>query len=149
MIVRWFSSKNKTPRISVALDALVAIYLDEGAAQGVRGDIAFCQAVKETGYFQYGGSVKPEQNNFAGIGATSPVVGGASFPDARTGVRAQIQHLFAYAGTGATHYAVVDPRFDLVKRGVAPRWVDLNGRWAVPGVGYGESILSLYGEFGT
>ena len=121
------------------------IFYAEGQDQGVRGDIAFAQAVKETGNFQYGGDVGWEQNNFAGIGAVGGGARGQSFPDMRTGVRAQIQHLFAYASSiGDLVHELVDPRFRFVSRGVAPRWVDLNGRWAVPGVGYGESILAIW-----
>jgi N-acetylmuramoyl-L-alanine amidase len=38
----------------------------------------------------------------------------------------------------------VDPRFSLVTRGSAKNWTDLNGKWAVPGTTYGQSILSVY-----
>lgn len=37
-------------------------------------------------------------------------------------------------------------RFEGVSRGCAPRTVDLNGKWAVPGVGYGESIDAIAKE---
>ena len=121
----------------------VRIVDTEAKAEGVRSEIVFAQAMKETGWLQFGGSVKPEQCNFAGLGATGPTVGGAEFPDVATGIRAQVQHLKAYASTDELNGEVVDPRFDLVKRGVAPMLTDLNGRWAVPGVGYGQSILKI------
>jgi N-acetylmuramoyl-L-alanine amidase len=120
------------------------MYLEEGYAEGVRGDLAFAQSIKETGYFKFGGDVKPEQNNFAGLGATGGGAQGATFPDARTGIRAQIQHLKAYASTEALKNPCVDPRFNLVTRGIAPYWEDLDGKWAVPGDGYGESIVKIW-----
>ena len=137
---------NSAPSISCSPLELATYYVEEGAVLGVRGDIAFCQAIHETGLWKFGGSVKPEQNNFAGIGAVSATVGGASFDTPRIGVRAQIQHLFAYASkeTLPAGVTLVDPRFSLVTRGVAPNWQDLNGRWAVPGTGYGEAILAHY-----
>lgn len=146
LMVEWFNTKAKQAdcKLSVSLLELAQLFLEEGATEGIRGDIAFCQSIKETGWFRFGGQVLPEQNNFAGIGATnnSPVGKGA-----RLGVRAQIQHLKAYANDEALVYECVDPRFGLVTRGAAGnKWTGLNGRWAVPGKGYGESILALWEE---
>ena len=133
LMVEWFNTKVDK---SVSLLELADLFLEEGAAEGIRGDIAFCQSIKETGWFRFGGQVLPEQNNFAGIGATNNSPVGKS---ARLGVRAQIQHLKAYANDEA-----LDPRFGLVARGAAGnQWTGLNGRWAVPGKGYGESILAI------
>ena len=44
------------------------------------------------------GDVWETQNNFAGIGATGHGARGEHFPDVKTGVHAQIQHLVAYSG---------------------------------------------------
>ena len=97
------------------------MYLEEGQAEGVRGDIAFVQSIIETGWFSFGGRVPPDANNFSGLGATDGTSSYATFADARTGVRAQIQHLRAYADATATsctqpplHNDCVDPRFNLV-----------------------------------
>lgn len=146
LMVEWFNTKAKQAdcKLSVSLLELADLFLEEGANEGIRGDIAFCQSIKETGWFRFGGQVLPEQNNFAGIGATnnSPVGKGA-----RLGVRAQIQHLKAYANDEALTNECVDPRFGLVARGAAGnKWTGLNGRWAVPGNGYGESILAIWEE---
>ncbi|MEO2077678.1 MAG: N-acetylmuramoyl-L-alanine amidase [Bacillus sp. (in: firmicutes)] len=126
-------------------------YSTFGEYYGIRGDIAFAQALHETNYFRFTGTVKPEQNNFAGIGTTGPNNPGASFATPKEGVLAHLQHLFAYASTQAlpTQYPLVDPRFNLVKRGSAPTWTALNGKWAVPGTTYGQSILSLYRKMVT
>jgi len=122
------------------------LYIELGKAYNIRGDIAFAQAILETNYFRYTGDVAKEQNNYAGIGATGGGVGGASFQTEEEGVLAQLQHLFAYASTKPlpSIYPLVDPRFNLVKRGSATTWQALNGKWAVPGDTYGQLILNIY-----
>lgn len=149
-------SKNSTLQLtSCSLEQLAEMFIEEGEAEGVRGDVAFAQSLHETGYFKFGGIVLPTQNNYAGIGALNGNATGqaASFPDPRTGVRAQIQHLKAYASTEALVNECVDPRFSLVARGVAPyvEWLGAadnpQGRgWAVPGAGYGANIVKLLGQ---
>ena len=149
-------SKNSTPQLtSCSLEQLAEMFIEEGEAEGVRGDVAFAQSLHETGYFKFGGIVLPTQNNYAGIGTLNGNATGqaASFPDPRTGVRAQIQHLKAYASTEALVNECVDPRFSLVARGVAPyvEWLGAadnpQGRgWAVPGAGYGANIVKLLGQ---
>ncbi|WP_026580781.1 N-acetylmuramoyl-L-alanine amidase [Bacillus sp. J33] len=121
-------------------------YLTFGEYYGIRGDIAFAQAMHETDYLRFTGVVKPEQNNFCGLGATGPDNPGASFKTPREGVLAHLQHLYAYASAKPLPdgYPLVDPRFDLVERGSAPTWVGLNGKWAVPGTNYGQAILGMY-----
>lgn len=149
-------SKNAAPQLmSCSLEQLAQIFLEEGEVEGVRGDVAFAQSLHETGYFKFGGIVLPNQNNYAGIGALNGNAKGeaATFPDPRTGVRAQIQHLKAYASTDALVNACVDPRFSLVTRGSAPfvEWLGAadnpNGKgWAVPGKGYGGKVVALLGQ---
>lgn len=117
---------------------LAQIFIDEGVKEGVRGDGAFCQALIETGYFRFGGDVQPGQHNYAGLGATGGVPG-LTFPDDRTGVRAQIQHLKAYATMEPLVQACVDPRYKHVSKGCAPTFERLSGKWAVPGYsGYAD-----------
>ena len=125
------------------IEEFCKILAEESSDEGVRADVVFAQAMHETGWLKFGGSVKAEQCNFAGIGATSATVGGASFKDVRTGIRAQVQHLKAYASKDALKHDCVDPRFSKVTRGSAPLVTDLNGKWAVPGNDYGESILKI------
>ena len=112
-------------------------------SEGVRSDVLFCQAMKETGWLQFGGAVKAEQCNFGGLGSTSSIDPGASFKDVGTGLLAQTQHLKAYASTRPLNKTCVDPRFNLVKRGSATRLEELDGKWAVPGDGYGEDIANM------
>ncbi|WP_078381402.1 N-acetylmuramoyl-L-alanine amidase [Sutcliffiella halmapala] len=133
-------------KVNPTAPELGELYERIGRGYGIRGDVAFAQAIHETNYFRFTGIVKPEQNNYAGIGATGGSVTGASFATPEEGVLAHIQHLYAYASTEPlpSTYPKVDPRFDLVTRGIAPGWTDLNGRWAVPGTQYGQLILKIY-----
>lgn len=145
--VKYLLSVNPHPQISVSPEELVSYYYEEGRREGVRPDVAFAQALKETGFFRYGGTVTEDQNNYCGLGTTSSEVKGAYFPTAELGVRAHIQHLLAYASPKEPAAELVDPRFMLVRStymGKLGRWGDLNGRWAVPGHGYGESILMMF-----
>ena len=112
---------------------LPGLYLEEGQAEGVRGDAAFCMSCKETGFYKFGGDVKKGQNNFCGLGATGGGNPGLSFETHRLGVRANIQHLKAYGSTEPLVGECVDPRFKYVSRGVALTFEDLAGKWAVPG----------------
>jgi hypothetical protein len=145
-LTAFLLSKNPKPNINCTALELARFFITEGSIEGVRGDIAFCQSIQETGWFRFGGQVLPTQNNYAGIGAVnnSPTGAGAWFDFPQKGVRAQMHHLKAYASIDSLKQTNVSPRFHLVTRGSAPHWEDLNGRWAVPGTTYGQSILSLY-----
>lgn len=146
--VRYLLKHNPNPKLNVSPQELVSYYYEEGNRTGIRPDIAFAQALKETGYFRYGGTVIPAQNNYCGLGTTSATVQGAYFATPRLGVKAHIQHLLAYASVEPPQDNIVDPRYELVRRSYGSntltQWKDLNGRWAVPGVGYGQSILEDY-----
>lgn len=146
--VRYLLKHNPNPKLNVSPQELVSYYYEEGSRTGIRPDIAFAQALKETGYFRYGGTVIPAQNNYCGLGTTSATVQGAYFATPRLGVKAHIQHLLAYASVEPPQDNIVDPRYELVRRSYGSntltQWKDLNGRWAVPGVGYGQSILEDY-----
>lgn len=109
--------------------SLAEIYVEEARIEGVNHDVAFCQMCHETNYLRFDGDVRRSQNNFAGIGATGGVPGD-SFKSERVGIRAQIQHLKAYASTGRLRRPLVDPRFWRVPRGSAPYVENLTGKWA-------------------
>ena len=100
-----------------------SIVYDEAVAEGVSPELVFVQDMQETGWLQFGGDVSVSQYNFSGIGAVGGGAKGASFPDVRTGIRAQAQHLRAYADSSVTTAslanAVVDPRFTYVRKGAA------------------------------
>ena len=146
--VKYLLSYNPAPNISCTPQQLVSFYYQEGEREGIRPDVAFAQALKETGFFRYGGDVVPSQNNYCGLGTTGGGVRGAAFQSPQMGVRAHIQHLLAYASTREPQEPVVDPRYSLVRGTYGDNtlgaWEDLNGRWAVPGNSYGQSILSMF-----
>ena len=107
------------------------------------------QAMLETGWLQVGGDGVESQYNFSGLGTTGGGVQGNSYPDVRTGIRAQVQHLKAYASTEELNENCVDSRFDMVTRGSAPyvEWLGIQenpngGGWAA-GAGYGEKLTKL------
>src|SRR5699024_7862117 len=90
--------KAKNPQVPQSVLDMIPLYLSEGKTEGVRGDIAFAQSCLETGNFTFSGSaVTLEQNNFCGMGVTSNGMKGNSFDTPQFGIRAQIQHLKAYA----------------------------------------------------
>jgi hypothetical protein len=157
-IVAWVNGRTPRPSgvysATVSLESLAQLFVEEGQAEGVTGDVAFVQSVVETGWFRFSGSIPASYNNFAGIGATDANPTPAMFNDARTGVRAQIQHLRAYADPSATtctvpplHHPCVDPRFALVvPKGRAATWNQMgNGNWATAST-YSTSILTLFAE---
>ena len=140
-----YYSKTDAP----TLEKFCQIYVEEANAEGINGAIAFTQAMKETAWLKFGGDVKIEQNNFAGLGTTGGGVAGASFATVREGIRAQIQHLKAYGSKNALKNECVDPRFSLVARGSA-LYVEWLGQkenpnrygWATS-KGYGIDIVKM------
>jgi len=149
-MVSFIKKRNPNPKLTCSVEEIVASYYKEAGREGIRPDVALCQALKETGFFAYGGDVLPSQNNFCGLGATGNKVKGAAFPTAQIGVRAHIQHLLAYASTKRPQEKIVDPRYELLIQsrpdlyGKIKYWTGLNGNWAVPGTTYGQDILNLW-----
>ena len=149
--------KATNPSVAQSVLDMVPLYLSEGKTEGVRGDVAFAQSCLETGKFGFSGSaVTLDQNNFCGMGVTSNGVKGNSFDTPQLGIRAQVQHLKAYASTEALKNACVDPRFQYVTRGCAEyvEWLgqkeNPDGKGWATGAGYGEKILTiLKGILGT
>ncbi|MCD8045498.1 MAG: GBS Bsp-like repeat-containing protein [Clostridiales bacterium] len=126
------------------------MYYDECVVEGVAPAVAFCQAMKETGFLKFGGDVSITQYNFCGLGATGGGAAGNSFSTVREGIRAHVQHLKAYASTDSLNNTCVDPRFSYVTRGSAPyvEWLGKNENpngvgWATA-VNYGYSIRDDY-----
>ena len=125
------------------IETFAQMYYEEATAEGVRPEVAFAQAMKETGWLQYGGDMQITQYNFAGIGTTGGGVPGNSYPDVRTGIRAQIQHLKAYATDEALARECVDDRYSYVTKGSAP-YVEWLGQEENP-EGYGWATGERYG----
>lgn len=119
-------------------DSFFAILKEEAESEGIRTEVLFAQVILETGGLNFQGDVGADQCNFGGLGATGNGVKGEVFPDVRTGLRAQTQHLKAYAGKEALNHPCVDQRFHFVRRGSAPyvEWLSIpqnpnGGGWAM------------------
>lgn len=132
----WWRAQGKgEPLSQVEMSELIGLYIDEGGATGVRGDIAFAQAIHETGWFTNTDS--RQHNNFAGIGNFSGQSEGYGYDSPRAGVRAHLELLASYADgsgpgqaqtwgevgndwsgsdTGGEYWALVDTHFQSMRR---------------------------------
>ena len=134
------------------IEEFCRIILEEASLEGVRAEVVYEQAMLETGWLQFQGDAQTQQYNFAGLGTTGGGVQGNSYPDVRTGIRAQVQHLKAYACTDNLNESCVDARFDMVRRGSAPyvEWLGIQenpngGGWAA-GADYGSKLRRLLAD---
>jgi len=100
------------------------------------------------------GYVLPSDHNYAGIGAYPGSDRYMCKPTPRLGIRAQIQHLRNYADLSSRSTNLGQPfeprpKYDAVAfdtfiyKGAAPRWIDLEGKWAVPGDTYWDTIKNI------
>src|SRR5262245_36048034 len=100
-LIAYLESRN--PQLDPRFSSIASEYRRIGEMLGVRWDYAFYQMLLETGSLSFhdgrrSGDVRPQQNNFAGLGATGRGERGESFKDIATGVRAHLEHLLLYAG---------------------------------------------------
>ena len=158
MIAYYNSSGRKYPEAELTsggakdIATFCELYLEEAEAEGIAVEVAFAQAMKETNWLHFGGDVKIEQFNFAGLGAIGGGVAGMDFSSygedgVRMGIRAHIQHLKAYASYSVTekdlHYPCVDSRFKYVTKGCA-KYVEWLGQKENPN-SYGWATETRYG----
>ena len=136
------------------------LYYKHAKVYGIKPEVAFCQAMKETNFLRFTGDVKVDQFNFAGLGATGGGASGARFSRIEEGIHAHLQHLYAYASADAKKdenggffntYHCADDRFDLVTKGCAPyvEWLGqkenpIPGKGWATAEGYGYSIINDY-----
>ncbi|MEP6623680.1 MAG: glucosaminidase domain-containing protein [Acidimicrobiia bacterium] len=150
-LAQWFvATRRRGARITVPIAELTRDFIEEGQAAQVRGDIAFAQSILETAsfYFPAGGQLTPLDNNFAGMDACDSCATGTAFPDARTGVRAQMQQLRVYADAHLTNSDLnppaVNPKLDKHSlKGKVTTWNGLTHTWATADA-YGDRILEIY-----
>ncbi|MFM7060865.1 MAG: glucosaminidase domain-containing protein [Actinomycetes bacterium] len=170
-LAAWFRSTGRAFNVpGETPESLASYFVDEGVGVNIRGDLAFAQSIVETGYFGFVGSmVKPTDYNFAGMGACDTCSSGRPFPNARTGVRAQVQHLRNYADissraanlptppvvewygrrvvNGVVTYdpALAIYNFDtFFAKGRAPTWNQMgNGNWATA-TNYFTTVVGVY-----
>jgi peptidoglycan hydrolase CwlO-like protein len=153
----YVRAKGYRPRLApgTSLEALARIYVEEGNAEHVRGDLAFAQSIIETGGF-----ASAPGNNYAGMGWCDSCSTGRVFPTPRDGVRAQIQHLRNYADASSRAANLAFPpspywydanpvraarKFDtFFAKGWAPTWHDMGGgNWATD-PNYSGKVLRVY-----
>lgn len=146
-----FSARRSGAGASVDLLELARLFVLEGTAEGVRGDIAWAQSILETGNFGYKGSmVSTSDHNYAGIGACDSCASGFRYETPQLGVRAQMQLLHTYADDNLTTDRLAFPPVGRSPershvRGCCDTWMELSGVWAT-GPGYGVKILTIYNE---
>ncbi len=153
--------QDRNPNLDPKYRNIAKWYKQWGDTWRVRWDYAFFQMVIETNYLKYRrgdgrrGDVHEKQNNFAGIGATGGGVPGNRFPDVKTGVLAQIQHLVAYSGEKIVN--PVAPRTELAQDSIVEQsrrlkrpvtYSDLARRWAADRK-YGKTIDFVAEQFFT
>lgn len=147
--------KGKRPCVEQSVIDMIPLYISEGKTEGIAGDIAFAQSCIETGNFAFPQDtckVTLAQNNFAMMGVVAADSKGESFSTPQIGIRAQIQHLKAYANSEALVGTCVDPRFKYVSRGSAPyvEWLgqqeNPRGKGWATAKGYGDRILAVLAE---
>ena len=138
----WWSAggRGQPSRLGIDIADLIALYISEGDAEGVRGDMAFAQAVAETGHFT---NSDTSINNFAGIAHYDHAASGAGFADPVIGVRAHIQLLKKYAAGNGTPLANADVSPNAGAS--ATTWGGLAGTWASSPT-YWTLLSDVYGS---
>ena len=148
-LVAFFVSKNPTCDLK-KVKRLASYYVEQGKFEGINSDVAWVQMCLETGFLKFGLLVKPEMNNFCGLGAIDKNNPGLAFATEKDGVIAHIQHLHAYGTTRKLNGKLIDSRYKYVNpRGKAPSVYELSGTWASDKQ-YGEklaNLLNLLSEF--
>ncbi|MEO9223505.1 MAG: glucosaminidase domain-containing protein [Acidimicrobiales bacterium] len=140
-IALWFASRGQPSRAQAPMAQLAGYYISEGKDEGVRGDMAFAQAMLETGSFQNPDTIT--LNNYAGVGHCDSCPAGFGFASPQLGVRAQIQLLKSYAEKKPKYvHPLVDARL-VGPAGCCPTWEQLTRKWATD-PNYGPSILEMY-----
>jgi hypothetical protein len=156
-LTAWFNDRGVHYRLNggMPIGELIQLYMDEGKAEHVRPELAFAQAIIETGSF---GSAT--DSNYAGIGACDSCQGEPAFPTPRDGVRGQIQLLRNYADPTSRAANLASPPSPTIygndavsaaqsydsffAKGVAPTWNAMgNGNWATD-PGYAQKVLTVY-----
>jgi len=147
-----FPAEVYTDKGAASADVFFTILKEEADAEGVKAEVLFAQVILETNGLRFGGDVNAAQCNFGGLGATGNGVAGETFSDVRTGLRAQTQHLKAYASTEALNNPCVDTRFSYVTRGCAPyiEWLAIPknpyGKGWAADADYGDKLLRIIGS---
>jgi hypothetical protein len=158
-IAAWFEARGVRYRLTggTTIRELADLFVGEGKAEHVRGDIAFAQSVLETGSFG-----NAWDNNYGGIGACDSCKGEIGFLTPQDGVRGQIQMLRNYADPlsraanlanppspqiyGHNPVAAAAAYDSFFAKGRVPTWNLMgNGNWATS-TEYAPRVLGIYFE---
>jgi len=144
-LAAWYTSTGHHADTTVPISQITGFYAQWGSSLGVRDDLAFAQSIVETGYFSFpaGGQLVSTDNNFAGIGACDSCATGMNFPDANTGVEAQLELLYQFATKDPLPAGTTNVVGGTSLSGCCKTWVQLAGHWATSPV-YGQSIMTVY-----
>lgn len=135
--------ENYVHRMNPDAPYLAKLYVNIGKEEGIRGDIAFTQALIETDYLN-SSVYNSKAYNYISLRSPNSNDNIAEFKDPSEGIRAHIQHLKAYASTEGINTRLVDPIFHLVPRGSVANWEDLDNQWFLPRADYGKNIIDLW-----
>lgn len=145
-LAAFMASRSAGWKLPVTRLELAQMYVDEAAAEGVRGDLLLIQAVMETGWFRFDGNGLSDENdfNFAGINACDSCKSASKFESVRMGVRAHVELVRAYADENYTSDDTALPAAYHVEtipvRGCCVMWSELGRRWASAN-GYYKRVL--------
>ncbi len=146
-LAAWYNAQGYADLTAAPIAQLAGWYIQAGAAEGLRGDIAFAQAVLETGGFSSPDAV--DLNNYAGIGHCDSCAAGWPFPSPHAGVIGHLQLLRIFATTAPAPRGAPPPVLPVLtpakqgRAGCCPTWESLAGVWASDPL-YALSILTLY-----
>jgi N-acetylmuramoyl-L-alanine amidase len=141
---KWARSHGATPTFV----RLAKIYWRLAPRRGVRPEVAYAQAAKETNFGRFTGVLDASFRNPCGLKVTA---GGGNydpgahkrFPSWRAGIAAHLDHMALYAGaTGYPRRSTPDPRHFPFLRGKARTVERLGGKWA-PSPSYGRDLARL------
>jgi len=166
----WLQPRADAAYTDYDLDVIVSAYREIGASVGIDWFVALAQMAHETGSLTSWWSQRPRRNP-AGIAVTGRTGAtplgphwawdersniwreGVSFAEwVADAIPAHLGRLLAYAlrddQANSAQRALLAKALGYRQlpfnfRGASPRWVDLNGKWAVPGTTYGQAIINL------
>lgn len=154
--IRYLDLHNQGKLTTAEKEEIVSTIWSVGTKLGIRPGRVFAQMCHETADFTFPNQVRIARHNPAGIGATNNGAAGVQYPSWSAGIMGYYVHLAAWLGGPAVvggiapyYNTQVDPRVHIVEqvravKGPVVTWADLGGRWAVPGVGYGDAIDRKY-----